>query len=130
MLSTISRGSLVAGDDRVGGVLGEGSLERTFWILARLRYKIRFTINSITVVVMMLNRAVRSKEHDYLRERRLGSSSAASLRRGRVQTTPPKHEALGFLSEPNISRDHDKRERIKGVEDPSLPGTWCKGHAL
>ena len=40
----------MAGDERVVGVSGEAPLERTSWIMARLRYQTRLVSNSTTVV--------------------------------------------------------------------------------
>ena len=48
IISTISWGSLVAGDEGVAKTSGESRLEHVLRILARVLYQIRMTSNSIT----------------------------------------------------------------------------------
>ena len=56
IISTTSRGSLVAGDWCVVEVSGETSPERILRILARVRYRARLTSSSTAVTVMMVKR--------------------------------------------------------------------------
>jgi hypothetical protein len=51
MISAISWGSLVAGDEGVAGVSGKTLAERILRILARLRNQTRLASSSIAVVV-------------------------------------------------------------------------------
>ena len=50
IISTISRGSLTAGDESFIGVSGGGFVERIFRILVRALYQTRMASSSITVV--------------------------------------------------------------------------------
>jgi hypothetical protein len=82
IVSTISWGSLVAGDEGIARVSGEAPAERILRILARLRYQTRLASSSIAVAVnnktRLLTRTLGGEYQNYLRVKTSGSSLAAS----------------------------------------------------
>ena len=57
IISTTSKGSLVAGDGPVVEDCREKPPESTVWIMARVRYQIRMTSSSIAVVVVRIEQS-------------------------------------------------------------------------
>ena len=83
IISTISWGSLTAGDEGIAGVSGEALAERILLILARLRNQTCLANSSIAVVVnnrtRLSIRTLGSQRQDYLTVKTSGSSSSTSL---------------------------------------------------